>query len=126
MALNATEITDQYPWINTDFFFKFKDKFDISGKNLMIQTIKVESALGKGENFCSNLIRLNVDYTLNSEPKIIRQTFILKASIPNKEFEYFANEFKFFTKEIAIYVEIMPQVKNLLKTIGYTGNFSPR
>lgn len=126
MALSATEIFEQYPWINDEFILQFKDKLKFSGKDLVIQSITAESALDKGENFCSNLIRLHVDYSLNGDPKAIRHTFILKASIPNKDFEHFASEFQFFTKEIEVYSEIIPQVRNLLKTIGYSSNFAPQ
>lgn len=123
MSLSTAEIAKLYPWITTKFVEKFLQKDH--GKAI-VKSIETESVTGKGENFCSNLIRITVEYSNPPNEDVLQKKFVLKADIPNEATAEFNNEFLYFVKEISVYADIMPLVQQLLECHSISGRFWPK
>ena len=111
-----------YPIINNNFF----ENIISNDKNtpVSVEEFTLTQAIGKGENFGSNMLRAIVCYKSN---KNIIQTikFVIKIETTNEQTAQLTREIKAFEKEIGIYVDILPEVDKLLKTIGEHRQVSP-
>lgn len=108
-----------YPWIDNILFEELL-RIDFPAAKIVIQSYALRAALANGENYCSQMIRVKVNYSINGgESKEI--DFIIKA-LPITEDgldEKMANERKeLFYKEIAAYDEVLTKVHGILKGIG--------
>lgn len=94
---------------------------------IKLKTFTVQAAIGKAENFCSNIVRISATYVLNSESQFEQtQNFIVKSSIEVGDFNSLNVEVAYFPKEIAIYDEILPAMETLLLSIGDKTQIAPR
>lgn len=101
-----------YPWINKNFFENILRK-DVGNDNLTVTHFSIKAALGKGENYSSQMIRANVNYKYNNKENTI--SLIIKAELIVNEV---SAESGMFFKEIHIYENILPELHKLLLSIG--------
>lgn len=123
MSLTPSEIEKAYPWINHAFVQKYLSEIH---EGAVVKSLKTESLMAKGENFCSNLIRIVVEYLNPPLKASFKQSFVLKADIETEATAEFNGQFPFFVKEIAVYADVMPLVQQLLDTHGISNRFWPR
>lgn len=94
---------------------------------LKLKTFAVNDAVGKADNFCSNIVRVSATFGHDSSISIERtQNFIVKSSLGGNEIDSISTEVGYFPKEINIYDEILPEVERLLLSLGDKTKFAPR
>ena len=112
-----------YPLINNSLFE------DIISKNKQTQVIiddfTLASAIGKGENYGSNMLRAIVNYSTNDKNSKQSIKFIIKIETTNEKAAQLVRDIGAFEKEVTIYKDILPEVEKLLKKIGYNKKLSP-
>lgn len=91
--------------------------------NLKLISFTVNDAVGKAENFCSNIARISATFFSGSEET---QYFIVKSSMEVGDFDTLNDEMSYFPKEILIYDEILPAAAKLLLSIGDSTQIAPR
>lgn len=116
MALTE-EITNQYSWLNKMLFERILCR---SRPMLRVDEFDVEPAFGNGENYSSNLIRVNVKYF--HENAIHRKQFMVKATLGEK----LVRSRNVFAKEICIYDEIVPRFETILKAASISIKLTPK
>lgn len=114
-----------YAWITFDFVQSLIEKTD-SENWWKLKSFNVASAIPKGENFCSDLIRLSALYSKSQNSDECEKDFIVKATIPNETFDVITDEVGFFPREISVYMTILPEVEKLLRSAGFHTRFGPR
>lgn len=120
---NNNKILSNFPWINEAFIVQNLRKIEKTDE-ISLKSFSVCDALGKGENFCSNLIRITVLYDVHSasaeklngisEKKI---SFVLKTEIENNDFKEITNYLNLFERETVVYADILPRVKHILNSL---------
>lgn len=129
----SNKILDACPWITENFILENLRKIE-SDAEVVLKSFHVCDALGKGENFCSSLIRITANYEVNVNSNLHpslnkKKSFILKTEIQNEEFEDISINLNLFAREIIAYEKILPRVKQILKAInddfGDNINFAP-
>lgn len=116
MALKQ-ETTGQYSWLNKMLFERILYR---SGAMIKVEEFDVEPAFGNGENYSSNLIRVNVKYF--DENDIHRKQFMVKATLGEK----LVRSRNVFAKEICIYDEIVPRIESILKAANISIKLTPK
>lgn len=105
------------PWISKCLFEKLL-RMDFPNDDIVIHNYLLKAALGKGENYMSQMIRATVEYSTNGSSKEIN--FILKTAISGEGLDdkMVTERRELFSKEIAVYNEVLPIVDKLLQEIG--------
>lgn len=116
MALTQ-EMTGQYSWLNEMLFERILRR---TGEMIKVEEFIVEPAFGNGENYSSNLIRVNVKYF--NENATQRKQFMVKATLGEK----LVRSRNVFAKEICIYDEIVPRIECILKTANISIKLTPK
>lgn len=94
---------------------------------LKLKTFTVHDAIGKAENFCSNIVRVSATFCYDSKSSVEQtQNFIVKSSIEVGVFDSLNDEVAYFPKEIVVYDKILPEVQKLLLSIGDKTRIAPR
>lgn len=106
-----------YPWISNAFFERILRR-DQQDDSIIISGYTVKAAIGKGENYASQMLRCKVEYKKLSENKLQAFSFVIKASLVNAEMAAIANELGVFRKEIFTFQQVIPAVEKLLRSIG--------
>lgn len=111
------KLQSTYPWIDNSVFEEVL-RIDFPTENIVVENYCLKAALAYGENYSSQMIRAKVNYTINGVNKEIN--FIIKTVVADESFEEeIARERKkVFNKEISAYDEVLPKVRDLLKSIG--------
>lgn len=107
-------IRSDYPWL-TEALFERILKLELSNSKIRVTDFVVKSALGKGENYTSQMLRVRVNFTDGMSTK--SASFIVKATLPNGINDIVA-EMGLFRKEIENYEKVLPAVQELLQSIG--------
>lgn len=112
------------PWITFDLIERLvqSSKGDNGCK---LRTFNVDDAIGKGENFCSNIVRVSAIFCSDSSFEQTRN-FIVKSSLEDDEFDSVNNEVAYFPKEISVYDKVLPAVEEMLLSIGEKKRIAPR
>lgn len=122
-----TTVTEfkQHKYLNTEFFEKILQKHH-SDVSIKVTHIKLEAALGKGENYASDIIRAQIRYMtgLNQDGKM--QQYIVKASLADSDMQDMLEEYDVFHREIVVYEKILPVVESLLLSINVKTKLAPR
>lgn len=119
MALNSTDFPTLYPWICNAFFERILSQCNRNHQqSISVSGYTLNAALEKGENYASQMIRANVQFTeLNSSSSTtLSHSFIIKATHPNADSQ--TVEKMQFRKEITAYLQVIPAVEKLLQSIG--------
>lgn len=69
------KLLEKFPWITNEFFKRKlidaeKEKTDLVTYDLLIDGFELRPAVGKGENFTSDLIRAKVTYRKNEKSEV--------------------------------------------------------
>ncbi|XP_055370839.1 uncharacterized protein LOC129605237 [Condylostylus longicornis] len=95
------------------------------GKNAKVKKIEEVLTSGAGENYASDLHRIQVDVELEDKTETT-VSYIYKA-MPNSEFGgQMLKAMNIFPREIEIYTKIIPKFEELYKEAGKTVRFSPK
>ncbi|XP_030374813.1 uncharacterized protein LOC115624326 [Scaptodrosophila lebanonensis] len=87
-------------------------------EKLKITSVHVRPALGRGENYGGVLSRVKADF-IKSDGSNQRGHYIVKTSFESDEFARKTMEpYDIFNREMCIYEQILPKLKNLLLEIG--------
>lgn len=120
MSQDIVSLQEEYPWITLQFLQNIlRQKFE---SNIIIENYSVKPAIARGENYCSQLIRITINYALNNHTKK-SMNLIIKADVIGND--GMSTELNMFLKEITVYREIMPKVKSLLLKIDDSNKFGP-
>lgn len=113
---NQAEILIAYPWITKDYFQEILQK--IQNKNAVkVIELSANSALKKGENYGSNMLRVIVKYS-TSNGTIQSWPFVIKAELANKEMQEMLEKGDVFRKEVMVYEQIVPTIERIFRNIG--------
>lgn len=118
--MNQEEIHQAYPWITMELFQRIVEK--AFPKNVVhVEKYLIKTALGKGENFTSQMLRAIVTYTIlnddgNDKSREIR--FIIKAPVTDCNIRKMIEDGGIFQREIINFELILPEVYKLLTEIG--------
>lgn len=112
-----------YPWIDKSLFEKLIRKDYKNNETIIVEQFSLEPALNKGENFLSQMIRARVDYKIDNSVKN-QMSFVIKAQLVNAPESIRQNEL--FSKEIAVFENIIPLAEELLRRIGDKTKFSAK
>lgn len=123
----SVEIYKEHPWITEELLTVCLRQLESSAR-VQIKTVDGSSPLASGENYCSDIIRIIIKYSIHSGNVSMQKetSFILKASIPNKECVKLSKIYEFFPKEICIYKILHPVIEDRLKSIGIECQIGPR
>ena len=106
------DLLKHYPWL-TEAFIQGHIERSVSKSAVSLKQFNVGNAVGKGENYCSNLFRISVTYVTDDGTGADERNinFVLKAEIPSELHE---NDFELFPREIFIYNRIVMAAEALL------------
>lgn len=118
----SSELKDQfatsYPWISNAFFERILRR-EHNDDTIVVKDYTLKAALGKGENYASQMIRARVNYSSVKDPSVDSISLIVKAAITNNaEMAALTSELGLFRKEIIAFQQIIPEVEKLLRSIG--------
>ena len=116
------------PWLDQELFERAFRSSD-NDPQAQVHSFEVKQAVQPGENFASAIFRGAISYSskyTNGAPKdvsVIIKTQPVGVDLPNMEH---LNDPTLFINEIAVYTEILPQIKTLLESVGETDILNPR
>lgn len=120
MSSGKTILLNEYSWIDLDFF---RTVLNDEGPVKTICDYKLEPFLVDGENFSSLVLRASVDYALGngSNSRIHTVYLIIKANLAG-----LTRSRNVFAKEIHIYENIVPHLKNILRQMDNKSQLVPK
>lgn len=114
----TNKFAEHYPWISNAFFEQILRR-EHQDNSIVVKDYTLKAALGKGENYISQMLRVRVNYSSIIDPFVDHISLIVKAAvINNAEMSAIAAELDVFRKEIIVYQQIIPNVEKLLRSIG--------
>lgn len=114
----------QHNFLDKEFFQKVLQKKHLDN-GLEVDTFELKAALGKGENYSSDIIRAVVHYTTGVKDRHSEQ-FILKVGLSNEDMSDMLEKYDIFHREIVFYEQILPVIQSLLLSIGDKTRLAPR
>lgn len=118
MSSESIEFGASYPWISNAFFERILRR-EHNDDSIAVKDYTLKAALGKGENYASQMIRASVNYASTKDPSVDHISLIVKAAITNNVgMAALTSELGLFHKEIIAYQQIIPEVEKLLRSIG--------
>lgn len=113
-----------YPWIDCNLFEELLRQ-DFPASDIVIHDYCLRAALASGENYASQMIRAEVNYSVNNS--VCKQIkFIIKAAIPQEDGTLSYEMRGVFDVEILMYDEVLNKVYDLVKAIGVENPFYGR
>lgn len=108
---------NDFVWLNNELFEKILSKSD---ESIHIKRIDIQPGFGDGENFSSQLMKVNVEYIVKNVDH--SKKFIIKTTLGEK----LVRSRDVFAKEICIYEEIIPQFEDILKSANIQTILTPK
>lgn len=108
---------NDFVWLNNELFEKILSKSD---ESIHIKRIDSKPAFGNGENFSSQLMKVNVEYIKKNVDH--SKKFIIKTTLGEK----LVRSRDVFAKEICIYEEIIPLFEDILKFAEIQTTLTPK
>lgn len=114
---------DTPDWINEEYFETLlrKVKGDATVK---VQTVHVEYALPKGENYASVIYRVQVAFHSKDQPARTR-SYIIKGLSETEIAKKKLGEYNVHGKEMNIYQLVIPELRQLLRSVGDRSELYP-
>lgn len=109
-----------YSWLNAQLFKRILCR-EYENDAISITSFSVNAALGKGENYASQMLRAKVLYNTGGLEDHADQeiSFVIKAAIiPWTEANAWVGELGMFRKEIFAFQRLIPEAEKLLRSIG--------
>lgn len=127
MSLETTDqFASNYPWISNSFFERILRR-EHKDNSIVVKNYTLKAALGNGENFASQMLRVRVNYSSIRDPSVDQISLIVKAVITsNAGMAAIAAELNVFHKEIVAFQRIIPEVEKLLRSVGDYSRLSPK
>lgn len=119
---NNNDFHINYPWINKSLFEKLIRK-QHENDEITVEHFSLAPALMKGENYASQMIRAEVKYVIDKNV-MEKINFVIKAQIINAPECFGQNDL--FSREIAVFQNVIPRAEALLKKIGDDTKFSAK
>lgn len=116
-------MSHQHKYLNKEFFEKILQK-QHSDVSIKVTNVFLEPALGKGENYASDIIRARIDFKTGTDQR--NQQYIVKASLADSDMQDMLEEYDVFHREIIVYDKILPVVDSLLLSINDKTKLAPR
>lgn len=105
-------------WLNKDFFQKaLTNKYKSSV--ISISDFSIVSISGNGENYCSNMFKIELKFELGG--KNIIENVVIKTEPSNE----MVSMMELFPKEMEMYEKIIPAFEKLYKDVGEIVQFAP-
>lgn len=119
-----SDLFPQHKFLNNQFFTGvLRAKHSDAG--IVVDAIELKPALGKGENYSSDIIRAKIHYTTGINDQHSEQ-FILKVGLSNGEMSDMLEKYDIFQREIVVYEKILPIIQSLLLSIKDKTKLAPR
>ncbi|XP_058818073.1 uncharacterized protein LOC131681334 [Topomyia yanbarensis] len=121
--MDSRELVAKYPFLTKDYLEDIlrNEKRDTC---VMVEDYSVNRALGKGENFSSDILRIRIVYKRNHEIDRV-QSYILKVALVTEGMAAMLEEYDVFHREIIFYKNILPKIEELLKMTNYQKKLAP-
>lgn len=123
--LQEAEIQALYPWLNSALFNRILQK-EFPSNVVHVQKYAVKVALGKGENFTSQMLRALVSYTVDASGDNHEFSFIIKAGHTDLSVRSVFAEMGVFDRETVCYEYVLPKVYELLAGADDNSRLSPK
>lgn len=117
------EMANEFSWLNRPFFRKMIKSIHQSEQLIELNLIKAIAATKPGDNYCSNMYRVTINYTLNGVPA--SKTVIIKAFPTNPTAKIIATQNKTFDIEINAYNYFVNEIDSILSNITTPIKISP-
>lgn len=114
-----------YPWITNEFFQKILQK-DRNSKYVVVTSFELKEAIGKGQNYGSDLLRACVHFTVDGAAAEKLMLVIKTAISTNPAMARRFAEMGLFRKEITAYERLVPEVEKRLRSIGDNSKLVPK
>lgn len=118
-AVSAPDFQQLYPWISKEFFERIirRDQID---DTIVVAGYTIKAALGQGENYASQMLRVRVEYSRGEKiPATEHLSLIIKATLTNNaKLEEMVSDLGAFKKEIIAFQKLIPEVERRLRAIG--------
>lgn len=112
--------------IFTKDYFESLLRKDREDSTIHVSSVRNELAVGKGENYASQLQRITVDFE-SADGGLQSIKFIAKFDLQDDgKMGDMISELDVFRKEIECYTKLLPAVKKLLGSIGDDSVFAPK
>ncbi|XP_001648774.2 uncharacterized protein LOC5564428 [Aedes aegypti] len=121
--MDSDTLSTKYPYITKEYLEDVLRK-DQCESSIRVKDFSVKLALGKGENYSSDILRVKVNYVTGSNNHRT-QSYIVKSSLVSEGMADMLEEYDVFHREIAVYDNVMPRVEQMLTSIGYTKKLAP-
>ncbi|EDW76265.1 uncharacterized protein Dwil_GK15368 [Drosophila willistoni] len=110
-----SEIGDSPPQ-HLDVAF-FEEVLETALRTAKVQLLSIHCKLGSstGENYCSKIYRVTIEYKLHSDPKHTKQQMFIVKSIPRIESVEFIEDLQVYLKEKITYYDVLPRLELLMQ-----------
>ncbi|XP_058447892.1 uncharacterized protein LOC131428186 [Malaya genurostris] len=114
---SVIDATDETPeWLNAEYFEKVLQKVR-DDTSLSVQQVEVKSAFPKGVNYASIIYRVRVVFRAKDQFNCTR-SYIVKAMPEEGLAKQKLGEYNVHGKEMDIYQLVIPELKQLMRSIG--------
>lgn len=110
-------------WVNVEFFEPRLRKY-YRDPLLKVKSVEVKPASGKGDGYGGIMLRATVTYSTN-ESKEIQCPYIVKTIVWNELTARTQKTYSIMEKEMDMYKNVLPKIKDLLESIGEDGDIFP-
>lgn len=107
-------------WLTADFIESYLKNY-FNNKQIKVSGIEIQPAAAPGENFVSNMYRVQVNYTKQTDDDSTSSlSVIVKSALTGEAAVGSLKAFNVYKKEIEFYGEIAPKIKQLLTKLNET------
>lgn len=137
-VIEQTELDRKYPFLTREYL---EDALGEAAQNCTVVNFTVRRALSKGENFASDILRIQLNLRCENGDerwpkkkklkKLINEvifrtkTFIMKVALVTEGMSDMLEEYDVFFREIVFYSKILPEIKEISKELEYNGKLAP-
>lgn len=115
---------EEFPWLTPKYIENVLKNY-FNEATLQVKSMKVKPASGKGDSYGGVMLRSYVSYCLNDSLSTIETSLVLKTQIWNELTENTLKVYDIHNKEMTIYEKILPKIRQLLLSVGETGDIFP-
>ncbi|KAL1377387.1 hypothetical protein pipiens_016299 [Culex pipiens pipiens] len=120
-VIEQTELDRKYPFLTREYL---EDALAEEAQNCTVGNFTVRRALAKGENFASDILRIQVNLRCENGGERTK-TFIMKVALVTEGMSDMLEEYDVFFREIVFYSKILPEIKEISKELEYNGKLAP-
>lgn len=125
MTADPSSLASFYTWITNEFFQKILQK-DHNSKYVVVTSFELHEAIGKGQNYGSDLLRATVHFSVDGAAAEQIKLIVKTAISTNPAMAVRFAEMGLFRKEITAYDRLLPEVEKRLRSIGDNSKLVPK